>query len=115
MLLNHVRCAVVGVAEQRDGGGRGSQAVMDPAVRCGYCLRAACCSVFLTPFPGVCIGAYCRTDHEKRVKWVYEWKFPYFRLFSFFPPDFPSRCFGGSRWQGSEEEMHVSVAGEGLG
>lgn len=47
-----------------------------------------------TTTSGVCIGACCRTDHEKNVKWVYEWKLPYFRLFSFFPPDFSSRCFG---------------------
>lgn len=72
MLLSHIKHAVVGVGEQRDGGGHRSQAVADPTVRCGYCLHAACCSVFLTTTSGVCIGAYCRTDHEERVKCMYE-------------------------------------------
>lgn len=84
---------MVGVGEQRDGGGCGSWAVTGPTVRCGYCLCATCCSVCLATVSDVCIGAYCGTDQgESEV--VYEWEFPYFRLFSLFCPDFLADVLG---------------------
>lgn len=37
--------------------------MMDPPVHCGYCLHAACCSVFLAT--SVCTDACCGTDDKQ--------------------------------------------------